>query len=174
MVFDLFVTLGATDVQLDFPIVYTIGREGIAKLKMEEEGKDLIPLFETIIHHVQPYPDKGTEGLQLQITSLAYDDYIGRIGIGRVTRGTVKNASTVAVCRRDGKVTSGKITKLFTFEGLQKIEIPASQSGDIVAIAGIPDISIGDDSRTRKPEPLPLLEIDEPTGENYRANSLCR
>ncbi len=164
MVFDLFVALGATDAQLDFPIVYTIGREGIAKLKMEEEGKDLIPLFETIIKHVEPYPDRSAAGLQLQITSLGYDDYIGRIGIGRVTRGIVKNASTVAICRRDGKITGGKITKLFTFEGLQKVEIPASECGDIVAIAGIPDISIGETiTDPGNPEPLPLLEIDEPT-----------
>lgn len=164
MVFDLFVTLGATDVQLDFPIVYTIGREGIAKLKMEEEGKDLIPLFETILKQVQPYPDKSAEGLQLQITSLAYDEYIGRIGIGRVTRGVVKNGSTVAICRRDGSIASGKITKLFTFEGLHKVEIPGSECGDIVAIAGISDISIGETvTNPENPEPLPLLEIDEPT-----------
>ncbi len=164
MVFDLFVKLGANDEQLDFPIIYTIGREGIAKMNMEDEGKDLTPLFEMIIKHVQPYPDKSAESLQLQITNLAYDDYIGRIGLGRVTRGTIKNGSTVSVCKRDGKVMNGRITKLFNFEGLNKVEIAESQCGDIVSIAGIPDISIGETvCNPDKPDPLPLLEIDEPT-----------
>lgn len=164
MVFDLFVKLGANDLQLDFPIIYAIGRDGIAKLNMEDEGKDLTPLFETIVKHAQPYPDKGTESLQLQITNLAYDDYIGRIGIGRVTRGTIKNGSTVSVCKRDGKVVSGKITKLFSYQGLHKVEVPESECGDIVAIAGIPDLSIGETVCNQdQADPLPLLEIDEPT-----------
>ncbi len=164
MVFDLFVKLGANDQQLDFPILYSIGREGIAKYNMEDEGKDLTPLFETIVKNVQPYPDKATESLQLQITNLAYDDYIGRIGIGRVTRGTVKNGGNVSVCKRDGKVVNGKITKLYTFQGLHKMEVPESECGDIVAIAGIPDISIGETiCNVDQADPLPLLEIDEPT-----------
>jgi GTP-binding protein len=164
MVFDLFVKLGANDLQLDFPIIYAIGREGIAKHNMEDQSKDLTPLFETIVKHVQPYPDKGTEALQLQITNLAYDDYIGRIGIGRVTRGTVKNGASVSVCKRDGKVVNGKITKLYSFQGLHKVEVPESECGDIVAVAGIADLSIGETiCNTDKPEPLPLLEIDEPT-----------
>ncbi len=164
MVFDLFVKLGANDLQLDFPIIYAIGREGIAKHNMEDQSKDLTPLFETIVKHVQPYPDKGTETLQLQITNLAYDDYIGRIGIGRVTRGTVKNGSSVSVCKRDGKIVNGKITKLYSFQGLHKVEVPESECGDIVAVAGIADLSIGETiCNTDKPEPLPLLEIDEPT-----------
>lgn len=164
MVFDLFVKLGANDQQLDFPIIYSIGREGIAKVNMEDEGKDLTPLFETILKHVQPYPDKGTEPLQLQITNLAYDDYIGRIGVGRVTRGTVKNGSSVSVCKRDGKIVQGKITKLYSYQGLMKVEIPESECGDIVAIAGIPDLSIGETvCNLDQADPLPLLEIDEPT-----------
>jgi GTP-binding protein len=164
MVFDLFIKLGANDQQLDFPIIYAIGREGIAKVNMEDESKDLTPLFEMIVKHAQPYPDKSQESLQLQITNLAYDDYIGRIGLGRVTRGTVKNGSTVSVCKRDGKVVNGRITKLFTFEGMGRIEIPESQSGDIVAVAGIPDLSIGETICNQdQPDPLPLLEIDEPT-----------
>lgn len=164
MVFDLFIALGANDAQLDFPVVYTIGREGIAKLQLEEKGKDLIPLFETILKHAKPYPDKESGRLQLQITNLAYDDYIGRIGIGRVTRGIVKNGSTVAICKREGKIASGKITKLFTFEGMGKVEINSSQCGDIVAVAGMPDISIGETiCDPENAEALPLLEIDEPT-----------
>ncbi len=164
MVFDLFVKLGANDQQLDFPIIYTIGREGIAKMNMEDEGKDLTPLFEMILKHVQPYPDKSAESLQLQITNLAYDDYIGRIGIGRITRGTIKNNSSVSVCKRDGKIGSGKISKLYSFQGLHKVEVPESECGDIVAIAGIPDLSIGETvCNVDQADPLPLLEIDEPT-----------
>lgn len=164
MVFDLFIKLGANNQQLDFPIIYSIGREGIAKVNMEDEGKDLTPLFETILKHVQPYPDKGAEPLQLQITNLAYDDYIGRIGVGRVTRGTIKNNSPVSVCKRDGKVVQGRITKLFSYQGLLKVEVPESECGDIVAIAGIPDLSIGETiCNLNQADPLPLLEIDEPT-----------
>lgn len=164
MVFDLFVALGADDKQLDFPILYSIGREGIAKYRMEDKGKDLTPLFETIIKHAQPFPDKSGKPLQLQITNLAYDDYIGRIGIGRVTSGIVKNSSNVAVSKRNGSIANGKITKLFTFQGLRKVEIQQSDCGDIVAVAGMPDISIGETiCNPDYPEPLPLLDIDEPT-----------
>lgn len=164
MVFDLFIKLGANDQQLEFPIIYAIGREGIAKHNMEDESKDLTPLFETIIKHAQPYPDKSAEPLQLQITNLAYDDYIGRIGLGRITSGTIKNASAVSICKRDGKVVNGKISKLFSFEGLHRIEVPSSESGDIVSVAGIADISIGETiCYPDQPLPLPLLEIDEPT-----------
>lgn len=164
MVFDLFIKLGANDEQLDFPIIYAVARAGMAKLSMEEEGKDLNPLFETIVKHVQAYPDRTSEPLQLQVTNLSYDDYIGRVAIGRVTRGVIKNGSTVALCKRDGKVQSGKITKLFTFEGIKQTEVAEAQCGDIVAVAGMPDITIGETiTDPANPEPLPLLEIDEPT-----------
>jgi GTP-binding protein len=164
MVFDLFVKLGANDKQLDFPIVYAIAREGIAKKNMEDEGKDLTPLFETIIEHVQPYPDYNAQPLQLQVTNLAYDDYIGRIAIGRVTRGTIKNGSQIAVCKRDGSVKPGKIVKLFNYQGIRQVEIAEGECGDVVAVAGISDITIGETiTNPQNPEPLPLLEIDEPT-----------
>ncbi|MCC7197574.1 translational GTPase TypA [Candidatus Peregrinibacteria bacterium] len=164
MVFDLFVKLGANDQQLDFPIVYAIAREGIAKKNMEDEGKDLTPLFETIIENVKPYPDYNDQPLQMQVTNLAYDDYIGRIAIGRVTRGTIKNGSQVAVCKRDGSVKPGKIVKLFNYQGIRQVEIAEGECGDVVAVAGIPDITIGETIATpQNPEPLPLMEIDEPT-----------
>ncbi len=173
MVFDLFIKLGANDQQLDFPIVYTIGREGIAKYQLEDEGKDLTPLFETILKHVKPYPDKSAEPLQMQVTNLAYDDYIGRIAIGRVTRGTIKNGSQIAVCRRDGKIANAKITKLFSFEGIKKLEVAHAECGDIVAVAGISDITIGETiTDPANPEPMALLEIDEPTlSMNFLVNS---
>ena len=164
MVFDLFVKLGANDKQLDFPIVYAIAREGMAKKNMEDESKDLTPLFETIIEHVQPYPDYNDQPLQMQVTNLAYDDYIGRIAIGRVTRGTIKNGSAVAVCKRDGSVKPGKIVKLFNYQGIRQVEVPMAECGDVAAVAGMSDITIGETiTNPQNPDPLPLLEIDEPT-----------
>jgi GTP-binding protein len=164
LVFDLFVKLDATDAQLDFPIVYTIGREGIAKYKLEDEGKDLIPLFETILKHVPPYPDKSSAPLQMQVTNLDYNDYVGRIGVGRVTSGKINKNSSVVLCKRDGSVVPGKITKLNIFDGLKQVEVNEVECGDVVAVSGMPDITIGETlCSTDNPLPLPLLEIDEPT-----------
>ncbi len=164
LIFDLFVKLDATDAQLDFPIVYTISREGIAKYNLEDEGKDLTPLFETIIKHVKPYPDKSDGPLQMQVTNLTYDDYVGRIAIGRVLSGRLEKNMNIAVCRRDGSITPGKIVKLCSFEGLKQLEVQSAECGDIVSVAGITDITIGETITTMEnPVPLPLLEIDEPT-----------
>lgn len=164
MVFDLFVKLDATDEQLDFPVVYSISKEGIAKHDLEQESKDLTPLFETILKHVQPYPDKSTGPLQMQVTNLSYDDYVGRIAIGRVSSGVLLKNEQVVVCKRDGSVVPAKITKLSNFEGLKQQEIEEAQCGDIVAVAGIPDITIGETVCTAdNPSPMPLLVIDEPT-----------
>ncbi|MFH1683343.1 MAG: translational GTPase TypA [Candidatus Margulisiibacteriota bacterium] len=163
-VFDLFVKLDATDDQLDFPIVYTISREGIAKHNMEDTGKDLTPLFETILKHVPPYPDRSAETLQLLVTNLAYNDYMGRIAIGRVSSGQLEKNSAIVVCRRDGSIIPAKISKLSLFEGLKQVEVEQVPCGDLVAIAGIPDITIGETiSAAADPKPLPLLKIDEPT-----------
>ena len=164
MVFDLFVKLDANDAQLDFPIVYAISREGMAKLKMEDTGKDLKPLFETILKHVKPYPDFSHEPLQMQVTNLHYDDYIGRIAIGRITKGSLKSSEQIVVCKRDGSIKPARITKLLNFEGIREVEINEAQCGDIVAVAGMPDITIGETiCNPGNPLPLPLLEIDEPT-----------
>ncbi|MCX5749762.1 MAG: translational GTPase TypA [Candidatus Saganbacteria bacterium] len=164
MIFDLFVKLEATDEQLDFPVVYSISREGMAKYNLEDEGKDLSPLFETILKHVKPYPDKSSEALQMQVTNLKYDDYVGRIAIGRVSSGKLEKNEQVVVCKRDGSIVPGKITKLSIFEGLKQLEIESAQCGDIVAVAGMPDITIGETICTAdNPKPMPLLQIDEPT-----------
>lgn len=164
MVFDLFVDLNATNEQLDFPILYTIGKQGIAKRSLEDESKDLTPLFETIIKHVALYPQRDAEPLQMQIASLAYDSYIGRIAIGRVFRGKLENGKQIALCRRNGQVENYRITKLFSFEGLEQKEVQTVFCGDCAAVAGIPDITIGETiADTEKPEALPLLQIDEPT-----------
>src|SRR3989339_318777 len=164
MVFDLFVKLEANDAQLDFPIVYTISRQGIAKYNLEDESSDLTPLFETIIKHVPPYPDKRDEPLQMQVANLAYNDYVGRIGIGRVFSGTLKKGESIVVCRRDGSIEQAKITKLSTFEGLKEVETEQAECGDIVSVAGIPQITIGETVCSKEnPKPMPLLVIDEPT-----------
>lgn len=164
MTFDLFVELGATNEQLDFPIVYGIAREGIAKHDMSDESTSLEPLFETIIKHVEAYPNLDAEPLQMQVSSLAYDEYIGRLGIGRIKRGVVSRGQTVAVAKQNGEIVRGKIAKVFVNEGLARVEKPFGTSGDIVTIAGIPDISIGETICALDfVEPLPLIEIEEPT-----------
>ncbi len=163
-IFDLFVKLDASEEQLDFPIVYTISREGIAKHNLEDEGKDLTPLFETILRHVKPFPDNSSGPLQLQVTNLDYDDYVGRIAIGRVTSGRLTKGADIVVCKRDGSIAPGKITKLKTFIGLKQAEVESADCGDIVAVAGMPDITIGETiCPADNPKPLPLLNIDEPT-----------
>ncbi|MFH1576442.1 MAG: translational GTPase TypA [Candidatus Margulisiibacteriota bacterium] len=163
-IFDLFVRLDANDEQLDFPIVYTISREGMAKLDLEDEGKDLTPLFETILKHVKCFPDKSTEPLQLQVANLGYDDYVGRIAIGRVTSGHLFKGDNIVVSKRDGSIVSGKITKLCTYIGLKQVEVDEVDCGDIVAVSGMPDITIGETiCIAEHPIPLPLLTIDEPT-----------
>jgi len=163
-VFDLFVKLDATDEQLDFPVVYTISRQGVAKYDLKDKTKDLGPLFETILKHVAPYPDLSAEALQLQVANLAYDDYVGRIAIGRVTSGCLDRNSPIVVCKRDGSVVPARITRLSLFEGLKEIEADQAPCGDLAAVAGIPDITIGETiCAAAAPSPLPLLKIDEPT-----------
>ncbi|MFC1767268.1 translational GTPase TypA [Candidatus Margulisiibacteriota bacterium] len=163
-VFDLFVKLDATDEQLDFPVIYSISREGIAKYELDDKGKDLTPLFETILKKVKPFPDKSKEPLQMQVTNLEYDDYVGRIAVGRVSSGTLDKTSNIVVCKRDGSVKPGKINKLSTFEGLKQIEVTTAPCGDIAAVAGIPDITIGETiCNASDPKPMDLLIIDEPT-----------
>lgn len=165
MTFDLFVDLNATDEQLDFPIVYGIAKQGIATLDQNDLSNNTIePLLETILKQVSPYEGNENDDLQLQVSSLAYDEYIGRLGIGRITKGKVKNGQTVTLVKNDGTISSFKITKLFVNEGLKKVLKEEAYYGDIVTIAGCSDISIGDTINTyNKPDPLPPIEIESPT-----------
>lgn len=163
-VFDLFVDLNATDEQCEFPIIYGIAKQGIAKLDMEEESKDLSPLFKTIIDHVEAYPDYDDEPLQLQISSLAYDDYIGRLGIGRVYKGKVQPGQNVCICGEAEEPRKGRIGKLTVYEGLKQVETEEAGSGEIVVISGIPDISIGETiCYPDNPQPIEMISIEEPT-----------
>jgi GTP-binding protein len=162
-VLELFLELGASDAQADFPIVYAIGKLGVAKLKLDGESKDLTPLLDTVLAHV-PAAQSGGATLRAQPFNLGYDNFLGRLAIARVYDGTLKTGETVVVKKPSGETRTGKITKMFTFKGLQKEEAAAVGAGDIVLIAGLPDIFIGETITTDATiEPLPAIAIDEPT-----------
>ncbi len=163
-VLDLFLELGATEEQADFTTVYAIGRAGIAKRSLADESEDLTPLLDTILEEVAPASHDPNGPLQAQPFNLGYDDYLGRLAVCRIYRGSVKTGSPAWVKKPDGRVVAGKITKLFTFEGLSRKEAAAAQSGDIVMIAGLPEIYIGDTVGDQPEVPaLPSIEVDEPT-----------
>ncbi|MCL6453450.1 MAG: translational GTPase TypA [Alicyclobacillus sp.] len=163
-VLDLFIDLGATEEQCDFPVIYASALQGIASRSAEAPGTDMRPLFDAIVEHI-PAPDAKMDGpLQWQVTMLDYNEFLGRIGIGRVARGTLHAGQTVAVTRRDGSVTRARVSKLFGFEGLRRIEVESAVAGDIVAVAGIAELTVGETvCDADHPEALPLLQIDEPT-----------
>lgn len=163
-VLELFMELGANDAQLDFPTIYAIGRQGVAMRKLNDERKDLSPLLDMILEHVPPANRSDSAPLKLQTFNLGYDNFLGRLAVGRVYEGVIKDGQTVFLKTIDGKTVSGKITKLFSFEGKKRIEIKEATSGDIVTIAGFPQIYIGetivDNEATAA---LPAIKIDEPT-----------
>ena len=164
MTFNLFMELGATDEQLDFPILYGSARSGYAIYNMGDEGKDLTPLFETIVNNTKVFEGNENDALQLQVCQLAYDDYIGRLGIGRINKGKIKSGETVSLATNDGKVESFRVTKLFVNEGIKRVEVPVAYYGDIVTVAGCSDVSIGDTICEKdKINPLPKIVIEEPT-----------
>ena len=165
-VLELFMELGATNEQSNFPVVYTIGRQGIAKLKLEDESKDLTPLLEVILAHVPSA--SGEHGVSSRVLAqpfnLGYDNFLGRLAVARIYEGTLKNGANVFVKKPDGATRTGKITKIFTFSGLLKVDADEAVAGDIVLIAGLPDIYIGETITTdENAEPLPAIAIDEPT-----------
>ena len=139
-IFDLFVKLGATDEQLDFPYIYTVARDGVAVKNLDDEQKDITPLLDFIIEHVPVTPQNNEATFRMQPATLAYDNFLGRIAVGRVHEGTAKTNQTVTVMTPEGEKRTGKISKLFTFSGMQRIETDVAKAGDIVAIAGIGDI----------------------------------
>lgn len=164
MVFDLFIELNANDEQLNFPILYGIAKEGIIQYELEEENDNIVPLFDTIIKHVEPYPDRDSDNLQLQVSSLAYDDYIGRLGIGRVTSGTIKEGQSISVAKHNGSVEKQKISNIYIYEGLKRTQVKEAYSGDIVVVSGISNISIGDTiCNENKVIPMETIKIEEPT-----------
>ena len=163
LVYDLFISLDANDEQLDFPILYGIARQGIVRYKMEDTNNDLNPLFETILKHAGTYPDLDDEPTQLQISSLAYDEYIGRLGIGRLYKGTLRVGQSVIVVRGQSSIRQ-TVSQLFTYEGLKRVSVQEVHSGDIVIIGGIQDVYIGDTlCDPSKVEAMPMITIEEPT-----------
>ena len=164
MVFDLFVELNASDDQLDFPIVYASAKQGIAKRELDEESKNLEPLFDSIVKSIPLPPGDADAPLQMLATTLDYNDFLGRLAIGRVFKGRIKAGSPVSVVRKDGSITKSKITKLFAFEGLTRAEIAEAAAGEIVALAGLEDVQIGETiADFENPTALPPIHVDEPT-----------
>ena len=163
-VLELFMDLNATDEQLDFRCVFASGKNGFAKIDLEDESDNMMPLFETIVNTVpEPFGDQN-EPLQLLVTNIDYDEYTGRIGIGRIERGTIKNGQHVALCKKDGTVQNLKIGKLYTYMGLSRVETEAAICGDIVAVNGVEGINIGETiADPTAPEPVDFVDIDEPT-----------
>jgi GTP-binding protein len=163
-VFDLFIELGATNAQLDFPYVYASGVKGIAKMKLEDEGTDLRPLLDLIVAHCPAPKGDPDAPLQMQVSILDYSDYLGRIGIGRIYNGRVSDGQQVALIKEGDTVVRGKITKLLTFQGLKRIEATGASAGEIVAIAGFANCNVGDTiTQTDATNALPRIDIDEPT-----------
>ena len=163
-VFDLMVELGASDEQLDFPVVYASGRDGYSSLDPEAREGDMKPLFEAILRYV-PAPEGDADGpLQILFSNIDYDDYTGRIGIGRVERGMVKNGQPVVICKTDGTTANARIGKLYQFEGLKRVEHDSAVMGDLIAVTGIADLNIGETACSPDcVEALPFVKIDEPT-----------
>jgi GTP-binding protein len=163
-VYDLFIDLDATEDQLEFPILYTNAKTGVAKATPEGPGDDLRPLFEALIAHVPPPAGDPNAVLQLLIANLDHSDYLGRLAIGKIMSGSIKSGETVALAKRDGSLETRKVSKLFVFDGLKRIEVDQSESGEIVAVAGLEGITIGETvTSATSPSPLPPLRIDEPT-----------
>ncbi len=161
--YDLFIDLGANEKQLDFAYVFASGRDGWAIKNLNDERKDLTPLLDTIIKKI-PAPEFNEGTLQMQVTTLDYNDYVGRIGIGRVFRGNLKKSDKLSIIKRDGTIHPVQLRQVFVFDGLNRIEVEEVNYGDICAIVGVEDIDIGDTiSDAENPEPLPIISIDEPT-----------
>ncbi len=163
-IYDLFIDLDAHEDQLDFPVLYAIAKNGIAKASMEDESADLRPLFDAIVKTIPP-PVGDPEGtLQMLIANLDYSDYLGRLGIGRVVNGTLRYGDLVSIAKLDGSMHTTKITKMYSFEGLKRIDETIGAQGDILAIAGVEGITIGETvTSAENPDPLPPIQIDEPT-----------
>ncbi len=163
-IFELFLSLGANDKQLDFPTVYAIAKQGIAKLEMEDEGVSLEPLFETIVNKVPPPEGILDEPFKMLVTTIDYNDYLGRLGIGKVSHGTMKLGGPMKIIHRDGTAEDARVTKIYTFEGLKRVEVEQASVGDIIALAGMEDVDIGETiADAADPTALPFVAIEEPT-----------
>jgi GTP-binding protein len=163
-VYDLFIDLDATEDQLDFPVIYTNAKAGIAKFDPSEAGENLGPLFETILKHIPSPQGDPSATLQLLVANLDYSDYLGRLAIGRVFNGTLRHGDEVGIVKLDGSLQKTRITKMYSFEGLKRVDETTGKPGDVLAIAGVEGITIGETvTHAEEPKPLPNIQIDEPT-----------
>ncbi len=163
-VLDLFIELGADDDQIEFPVVYASGRDGYSALDPETREGDMRPLLDSILENIEPPKGDPEAPLQILFSSLEYDDYVGRIGVGRVERGRVKRNQLVTLCKADGSEKSERVTRLYQFEGLKRVEVEEAEAGDLICVSGIPDINIGETACAPDcVEALPFVKIDEPT-----------
>ncbi len=172
-VLDLFIELGADEDQIEFPVVFASGRDGYATYAPDVAGTDMQPLFEQIVKEIEPPVGDSEAPLQILFTNIEYDDYIGRIGVGRVIRGSVSVGQTVALCHKDGTSSRVKIAKLFMYQGLKRTEVETATVGDIIQVAGISELEIGETAcDIENIEPLPFVKIDEPTlAMNFMVNN---
>ncbi|MBC2850582.1 translational GTPase TypA [Cetobacterium sp. 8H] len=164
MVYDLFIELNANDLQLEFPVVYASGKAGFAKKELEDKSENMLPLFETILEHVEDPEGDDDQPTQFLITNIEYDNYVGKLAVGRLYNGTLKRNQEVILIKRDGKQVRGKVSVLYGYEGLKRVEIQEAFAGDILSVAGLDNIDIGEtiaDNIT--PIALPVIDIDEPT-----------
>ncbi len=172
-VLDLFIELGADDDQIEFPVVFASGRDGYAGYRADEIGSDMKPLFEEIVKEIEPPIGDVNAPLQILFSNIEYDDYLGRIGVGRVVRGSVKVGQNVSLCHSDGTTSNVKIAKLFMYQGLKRVEVETASVGDIIQVAGISNLEIGETACDSECiEPLPFVKIDEPTlSMNFMVNN---
>ncbi len=164
MTFDLFCELNATDEQLDFPIVYASGKDGYAKFEIEDDNTDITPLLDTMFHRVLPPVGDIENDFQMLVTMIDYDNYVGRIAVGRISHGTIRTNEPVVLVKRDGKHERGKVTKILKYRGLLRVETDIAMAGDIVSIAGMENAKVGSTiAAPENPELVPMVKIDEPT-----------
>ena len=163
-VFELFLALGANNHQLDFPTVYCVAKQGMAKRELDDQSTTLAPLFETIVEKIPPPPGDSISPFQMLVTTIDYSDYLGRLGIGRIGRGTIRLDAPMKIIHRDGAIDDARVTKIYTFHGLKRIEVEEASAGDIIAIAGMEDVDIGETiTDASAPESLSFVTIEEPT-----------
>ena len=163
-VLDLFIELGATDEQADFPIVYTSAKQGTCGLEQDKLSESMVPLFETILEAVPAPEGEADEPFQMLVSNIDYDEYIGRIAVGKIARGTVNYGQMISICRKDGATANVKVGRIYTFDGLKRQEVQSASAGDIISISGLGDVNIGETlCATDCIDPLPIIEVDEPT-----------
>lgn len=173
LVFELFLSLGADDQQLDFPTVYCIAKQGIAKYEIDQDSSSLTPLLDAIVDQVPPPAGDDASPFQMLVTTIDYNDYLGRLGIGRIHRGTIRLGAPMRVIHRDGTVEDARVTKIYTFDGLKRVEVEQAGAGDVIALAGMEDVDIGETiADAADPTPLPFVAIEEPTlSMNFMVNT---